>query len=336
VPYSEMVKSCPVGTLQFLRLGLLKVDEAGSEHGALMSKRIENHEDAITLRSIQNICPSVRRGFGWKNVPTRLDYLSTSGRDLQAKRKGDCSLPVQGWFNHRIFILAMTGFYDRAADAMRYVFDKRIHTPATLEADRYFPEAELFAQSWHGIRDEAVTISKGLSSVPRFHELMEAQTAISANDGHDWRVFVMRAYGYDVERNLARCPITASLVERCPSVLSASFSFLAPGKHIPPHRGPFRGILRFHLGLSMPDGDDGRLGAVLWVNDEEYRLPNGGTLLWDDTYPHEVLNATDQVRICLLLDVWRSEMPADMVALSHVIVGAARFAASLNSQSFTR
>jgi hypothetical protein len=29
-------------------------------------------------------------------------------------------------------------------------------------------------------------------------------------------------------------------------------------------------------------------------------------------------------------------MPADMAALSHVIVGAAGFAASLQSQSFTR
>jgi hypothetical protein len=68
----------------------------------------------------------------------------------------------------------MTAFYNGLADAMRYVFDKRIHTPATLEAERYFPEAELFAQNWQGIRDEAAMISPGLSSVPRFHELMEA------------------------------------------------------------------------------------------------------------------------------------------------------------------
>jgi aspartate beta-hydroxylase len=230
----------------------------------------------------------------------------------------------------------MTGFYDRAADAMRYVYDRRIDTPATLDAERYFPEASLFAQSWEAIRDEAIAISCGLSSVPRFHELMKAQTAISANDGHDWRVFVMRAYGYDVARNLERCPMTAALVERCPSVISASFSYLAPGKHIPPHRGPFRGILRFHLGLSMPNGTDGRPGAVLWVNGDEYRLRNGDTLLWDDTYPHEVRNSTGDVRACLLLDVWRPEMPADMAALSHVIVGAARLAASLRSQSFTR
>lgn len=230
----------------------------------------------------------------------------------------------------------MKNVYDGLADAMRYVFDRRIDTPATLDAERYFPEAELFAQSWEQIRDEAMMVSRGLSSVPRFHELMAAQTAISANDGRDWRVFVLKAYGHNVRRNQERCPATTALVKRCPSVVSASFSFLAPGKHIPPHRGPFRGILRFHLGLSMPNGDDGRPGAVLWVNNAEYRLRNGDTLLWDDTYPHEVLNSTGDVRACLLLDVWRAEMPADMAALSHAIVGAAHLAASLRSQSFTR
>jgi aspartate beta-hydroxylase len=230
----------------------------------------------------------------------------------------------------------MPDIYGQVADTARRIFDRRIHTPPILDADRFFPEAPLFAQSWEGIRDEAMMISRRLSSVPRFHELMSAQTAISANDGHDWRVFVMKAYGYDVRANLERCPVTAGLVARCPSVLSASFSYLAPGKYIPPHRGPFRGIVRFHLGLSMPNGGDGRPGAILWVDGEEYRLRNGDTLLWDDTYTHKVLNSTDDVRVCLLLDVWRSEMPADMAALSHLIVAGARLASSWNKQSFTR
>ncbi len=259
-----------------------------------------------------------------------------SGSNLQAKSEASANFNVGGVLKRRVPTLAMASFYDRAADAMRYVFDRRIQTPPTLDMDRYFPEASLFAQSWKQIRDEAITVSRTLSSVPRFHELMAAQTAISANDGRDWRVFVLKAYGYDVRQNQERCPATTKLVERFPSVLSASFSYLAPGKHIPPHRGPFRGILRFHLGLSMPEGDDGRPGAILWVDDGEYRLHNGDTLLWDDTYPHEVLNSTNNVRICLLLDVWRPEMPADMAALSHVIVSAARLAASLRSKSFAR
>jgi aspartate beta-hydroxylase len=229
----------------------------------------------------------------------------------------------------------MPNIYSAVGNAMRSIFDSRIHTPPILDPESYFPEAPSFAKSWTFIRDEALTIAGRLSTVPKFHELMRAQEPISANDGHDWRVFVLRAYGHDVRQNLDRCPATAELVGRCPSVLSASFSFLAPGKYIPPHRGPFRGIIRFHLGLSMPLGGDGRPGAILWVDGEEYRLADGDTLLWDDTFPHKVLNATSQVRVALLLDVWRSGMPADMAALSHLVVAGARLAAYLRQTSFS-
>ena len=229
----------------------------------------------------------------------------------------------------------MSDIYGLMADTARRIYDRRIHTPPVLDAGRYFPEAAAFAQSWEQIRDEAMMAGGKLSSIPRFHELMKAQEPISANDGHDWRVFVLRAYGHDVRRNMDRCPVTAGLVERCPSVLSASFSFLAPGKYIPPHRGPFRGVVRFHLGLSMPLDGDGLPGAIMWVDGQEHRIADGDTLLWDDTYTHEVLNTTNRVRVALLLDVWRSEMPADMVALSHLVIAGARLAAYLNDTSFT-
>jgi aspartate beta-hydroxylase len=134
---------------------------------------------------------------------------------------------------------------------------------------------------------------------------------------------------------VARAPVTAGIVASCPNVLSASFSFLAPGKHIPPHRGPFRGVVRFHLGLSMPRKANGELGAVLWVDGEPHLLDNGDTMVWDDTYTHEVLNATDDVRIALLLDVWREGMPVDMRALSGAIVGMVRTAMLFRAAPFT-
>jgi aspartate beta-hydroxylase len=230
----------------------------------------------------------------------------------------------------------MPDIYDHTANLVRRMFDRRINTPAVLDADRYFPDAGRFVQSWGQIRDEALTIAGRLQSVPRFHELVHGQTAISANDGRDWRVFVLKAYGYDVKQNLEKCPATAELVRRCPSVLSASFSYLAPGKHIPPHRGPFRGIVRFHLGLSMPRGSDGKLGAILWVDGVEHRLADGDHLLWDDTFTHEVLNSTEDVRVALLLDVWRAEMPADMAALSHLVVAGAWLASYIGAKSLER
>ena len=55
-----------------------------------------------------------------------------------------------------------------------------------------------------------------------------------------------------------------------------------------------------------------------------------------DTYSHDVVNATNEVRVALLLDVWRSEMPTDMVVLSHLIVASARMAAGLRVKAMSR
>ena len=228
----------------------------------------------------------------------------------------------------------MSQLYDRTADAVRWLYDRRIAAPPILDESVYFPQVGEFQRAWAGIRDEALEVAHTLSQVPRFHELMAEQAPISANDGHDWRVFVLRAYGVDIKENVARCPVTAALVSACPNVLSASFSFLAPGKHIPPHRGPFRGVVRCHLGLSMPRGADGRVGAILWIDGKEHRLDDGNYLVWDDTYTHEVLNQTDKIRVALLLDIWRHGMPPDMSALSRAIVGLVRLGMLVRGSAF--
>ena len=165
---------------------------------------------------------------------------------------------------------------------------------------------------------------RNLDNVPRFHELMKEQADISANDGLDWRMFIMRAYGVDVPENIARCPTIANLIQDRPDVMSCALSFIAPGKHVPKHRGPFRGILRFHLILAMPRTPSGDVAAVLEIDGKPYRLNDGDCLLWDDTFPHEVWNRSEEVRIALLLDVWRREMPYDMELLSRLVVSMVR------------
>jgi ornithine lipid ester-linked acyl 2-hydroxylase len=56
--------------------------------------------------------------------------------------------------------------------------------------------------------------------------------------------------------NCASCPHTAALLETIPGVVTAFFSILSPHKHIPPHRGPYRGVVRCHLGLMVPGPPD--------------------------------------------------------------------------------
>ena len=212
----------------------------------------------------------------------------------------------------------MSRVYDRTCKVVRSIYDRRIETPATLDTHCYFPNAQRFARRWQDIRREALAIR--LQQVPRFHEIMPEQADISAHDGRDWRMFIMKAYGVEVEQNLKKCPTLAALVAQSPEVVSCVLSFLAPHKHIPKHRGPFRGIMRFHLMLSMPRAADGGPAAVLEIDGVPHRLADGECLLWDDTFPHEVFNRSDEVRVALLLDVWRPQMPYDLELLSRLLM----------------
>jgi len=214
----------------------------------------------------------------------------------------------------------MASVYDMTASLVRKLYDSRITTPPVLDDETYFPQSSRYTQHWQAIRDEALAIAADLGQVPRFHELLPSQADISANDRRDWRMFVLKAYGTPIPDNLERCPTLAKLLDESPDVLSATLSFLAPHKHIPRHRGPFRGIIRYYLGLSIPTEPDGLPSAVLSLDDTEYYIGDGQALLWDDTYPHEVWNNSDQVRIALLMDIRRQHMPMDMELLSRFII----------------
>ncbi|XRD81775.1 aspartyl/asparaginyl beta-hydroxylase domain-containing protein [Dyella halodurans] len=213
----------------------------------------------------------------------------------------------------------MDSLYEWSSRAIRRVYDARIKTPPVLDVDTCFPDGRRFVAAWPQIRQEALAILEGAQAIPRFHEIMPAQAEISAADGRDWRMFLLKVYGQAIEAHMEACPMLAQLVSSSPDVLSATLSFLAPHKHIPRHCGPFRGILRFQLNLEAPVDAWGRPSSVLWLAGHEHRLGNGECLLWDDTYPHEVWNHSEQTRIALLLDVRRPDMPLRLRLLSRAV-----------------
>ncbi|GAB5498375.1 MAG: aspartyl/asparaginyl beta-hydroxylase domain-containing protein [Pseudohongiellaceae bacterium] len=204
------------------------------------------------------------------------------------------------------------------------VYNRFISTPPVLNTQHYFPEAHRFTSQWQVLREEAMQLIDNIESVPRFHELMPEQYQLSSHGNKEWRMFIVRAYGLDISENMTRVPVLANLVRSDPSIKSASISFLAPGKQVPTHTGPFRGITRFYMGLQVPLAQDGEPGVTLTIANQNFRLGNGDALLWDDTYPHSVANNTDQWRIALLLDIYRADMPGPLRAFTNSIIGLAR------------
>jgi aspartate beta-hydroxylase len=216
----------------------------------------------------------------------------------------------------------MGKFYDRFTHTVRGIYDRHIDTPPVLDTASMFPGAQRFVDAWPLLQAEAMALAADLQSVPRFHELMVEQMDISAVDGLDWRVYLLKAYGVDIKDNFSKCPTLERLVKADPDVVSASISFLAPHKHIPRHNGPFRGILRFQLSLSMPVDADGRPAVILGIEDQHYGIGSGECLLWDDTYAHEVWSHSDELRVALLLDIRRRGMPRALSLLSNIIIRA--------------
>jgi hypothetical protein len=101
------------------------------------------------------------------------------------------------------------------------------------------------------------------------------------------------------------------LLKRIPGMKTAFFSILGPHKHVPAHRGPFKGVLRLLLALRIPEPAEKcgiRVGTHTRTWDE------GKALVFDDTVRHEVWNHTDGVRVVLFVDVVRPmRFPANLV-----------------------
>ena len=121
-----------------------------------------------------------------------------------------------------------------------------------------------------------------------------------------WKSFFLKGYGYEVEDNIRRCPVTAELVSRIPGLNSAFFSILEPGTHIPRHRGVTKAIMTAHLGLIVPRA---RAACRMQVDNEIVHWEEGKALVFDDTFHHEVWNDSDELRAVLLLQFRRPVGP---------------------------
>lgn len=209
--------------------------------------------------------------------------------------------------------------YERATAALRGAYGT-LDEPPVLPRDR-FRGGELFEQKWKELAEEARRIFEVPSKVPTFGEIMPEQEPLASADGKAWRLFVAKAYGYKVPSAPLLAPILCNLTAQCPDVLSATYSWIPAGKVIPPHRGPFRGVLRYTLGLHVPEAQSEGERVSLVIDGKEHRLREGQSILWDDTYVHSSLNTTQQPRTVLLLDVRRRSLPVLLGFLNFCVIG---------------
>lgn len=202
-----------------------------------------------------------------------------------------------------------------------------VETTPFLRASTFPWTAPLEAE-WRVVRAELERLLESPERIPNFQDISRDQVNITRDD--KWKSFFLYGYGYKMPANCEQCPETTRIVESVPGMFTAFFSVLSPGKHIPLHRGPYRGLLRCHLPLIVPGP-----GADCWieVGGEKSAWEEGRCLVFDDTYKHRVENNTDGVRVVLFLDVlrplrfpgsWLNRIALQLIRLSPFIQDARR------------
>ncbi len=177
---------------------------------------------------------------------------------------------------------------------------------ASLVGDRPFFAPEQFSwakeleANWETIRAELDEVLKRRDELPDFKDISPDQKHLAPPD--QWKTFFFFAYGMAAPGNAERCPRTIELLQRVPGAQTAFFSILSPRMHIAAHCGPYKGVVRCHLGLIVPEP---RERCRIRVADQFAHWEEGKTIFFDDTYNHEVWNETDGVRVVLFLDVLR-------------------------------
>ena len=167
-------------------------------------------------------------------------------------------------------------------------------------ATRLFPWVADLEARWPEIRAEVGALLARQEGIPPLADISPDHRRIAPPG--KWKSFFLYGYGYRNDENCARCPRTAEAVSRIPGLNSAFFSILAPGAHIPRHRGVTKAILTAHLGLVVPTR---REACRMQVDEEMLTWEEGKVLVFDDTRFHEVWNDTDEQRVILLVQFRR-------------------------------
>jgi hypothetical protein len=175
-----------------------------------------------------------------------------------------------------------------------------LHDDTPVFDNRDFPWVKEIEADWRKVRAELDQIMQYREDMPSFQEIVKEVGKIQTDD--QWKTFFLRGVGMDCAENARRCPETMRVLEKIPGCTTGFFSILSPRKRIPPHRGPWAGVLRLHLGLLVPRPAD---RCRIRIGNEVRAWEEGRAIVFDDTYNHEVWNDTDGYRVVLFVDFKR-------------------------------
>jgi ornithine lipid ester-linked acyl 2-hydroxylase len=220
------------------------------------------------------------------------------------------------------------GLFERAPAFIR---DYHSDYPGLAELEAGYADVRRECQALLGLRHRMVDV-----------ENMAGKYTSGGIHAIAWKAFMFKSHRF-VEPNCALAPRTADLLRGVPGLYTAFFSVLEGNQYITPHWGYWKGFLRYHLAVIIPnnnaDGscwlrvnadpaDNAKHDVSLIERGQRHYWKEGEGVMFDDTFLHDAKNESNDVRVVLWLDV-RRRMPAYLSALNTALLEIAHRAPSV-------
>lgn len=206
-------------------------------------------------------------------------------------------LSVWTWYNPESVLIPLNLLYN---------FDPspRTNFYKDEDIDILFPVGRELEILWNEIRDEGYKLYETLPNKD-INYLDNYNMNIGDENKRNWTTIPLRLFGRDSSYYMDQCPNLRRILQQHSEIKSCLFSIMEPGKIIKPHVGPYDGLLRYQLGLDIPECKELGEECYLHVGGERYEWIEGKGILFDESNLHGAINTTKEKRMVLLIDLER-------------------------------
>lgn len=173
--------------------------------------------------------------------------------------------------------------------------------PPLISPNGIFPGSKVIEDNFKEISSEI----KSLVQNRNLTQYKDIDPIRASEVSERWKLYYAWFMWEENERAKFDCPTLIKIIRKMPNVLNATVAVLEPGVKLAAHKGPYAGLLRYHIGIQVPKNKP----PYIRVKDQFYTWQAGESIVLDDCYDHEVYNESDDIRVILMVDFLRPLVP---------------------------
>ena len=177
--------------------------------------------------------------------------------------------------------------------------------PFLKDMDKEFPEHTNIKNHYQNIKSEFNNYKNKIDCFRDNNPLLGKIDTIDEKNNYCWRTLYLKKTGKIIEEQVEYFPKTMEVLKN-EQIHNAFFSILDPKVEIKPHYGYYKGYLRYHLGINIPE-ENGKRPYII-CGGEKHEWKEGEDVIFDDMYLHYVNNPTNGTRVILYLDIKRGHL----------------------------